>query len=62
MSVSWADAARAIRLALEAPFPPRLEVMHVLADLPHGQFTNEKVKRLLGWKPRDGLERQLEYD
>ena len=59
MSVSWSDAARAIRRALDVPFPPCLEPMHVLADLPHGQFTNEKAKRLLGWAAMDSLERQL---
>ena len=25
--------------------------------MPHGRFSNEKTKRLLGWEPRDRLER-----
>jgi hypothetical protein len=58
MAVSWADAAEAIRLALDAPLPSPFEVMHVFADLPHGKYTNEKAKRILGWQPRDRLEAQ----
>lgn len=26
------------------------------AGLPHGKFTNEKAKRILGWRPTDNLE------
>lgn len=57
MTVSWADAGYAIRRALEVPVLPRpYEVFHILADLPHGKYSNEKAKRLLGWQPRDSLE------
>jgi hypothetical protein len=43
--------------ALEVP-PLRspFEGFLILADLPHGKYSNEKAKRLLGWQPRDTLE------
>ncbi len=56
-SISWADAGHAIHAALHAPPLPRpFEVMHLVTDLPHGRFSNEKTKRLLNWEPRDRLE------
>jgi nucleoside-diphosphate-sugar epimerase len=56
MTVSWADAARALRRALEVPsLPAPFEIIHILADLPHGKYANAKAKRLLGWQPRDSL-------
>jgi nucleoside-diphosphate-sugar epimerase len=55
--VSWADAAEAVRGALRAPaFPRPFEVFHILADLPHGKYRNERAKRLLHWQPRDKLD------
>jgi hypothetical protein len=55
-SISWRDCANAIALAARVPSLPRpFETMHVLADLPHGKFRNEKAKRLLGWQPHDDL-------
>ncbi|MGH2355337.1 MAG: NAD-dependent epimerase/dehydratase family protein, partial [Chloroflexota bacterium] len=58
MTVSWDDAGHAMRRALEVPALPRpCEVFHIVADLPHGKFSNEKAGRLLGWRPRDTLER-----
>lgn len=55
-AVSWRDAARAIRRALEMPaLPSPYEVLHVNADLPHGKHTNRKAKEVLGWRPRDDL-------
>jgi hypothetical protein len=57
MSVSWGDAARALRAALEAPsLPSPYEYFHIVADLPHGVFPNDKAKRLLGRQPLDTLE------
>ena len=54
---SWDDGAQAIRQALRAPsFPRPYEVFHILADLPHGKYTNDKAKRLLNWQPRDRFE------
>ncbi len=56
-AVSWRDAARAIRRALEVPhLPEPFEVLHVNANLPHGRFTNGKAKRVLGWQPVDTLQ------
>ncbi len=53
LSVSWDDAARAIRCALEVPtLPSPYEYFHIGADLPHDVYPNEKAKRLLGWEPR----------
>ena len=57
-SVTWEDAARVIVPALDVPLgdlPTRSEIFNVLCDLPHGQFTNEKTKRILGWMPTDNL-------
>lgn len=55
-AVSWRDAARAIRHALEVPeYPSPYEVLHVNADLPHGKYTNRKAKKVLGWRPLDDL-------
>jgi nucleoside-diphosphate-sugar epimerase len=57
-AVSWEDAGRAMQRAVEAQaYPSPFEVMHILSDLPHGKFSNEKAKRLLDWQPRDRLER-----
>ncbi|MCS7054659.1 MAG: NAD-dependent epimerase/dehydratase family protein [Thermoflexales bacterium] len=57
LTISWSDAARAIRCALEvAELPAPFEYFHIGADLPHGVFRNDKAKRLLGWQPRDRLE------
>ncbi len=57
LSVSWADSARAIRCALEAPsLPTPFELFHIGTDLPHDNFSNAKAKRLLGWRPQHTLE------
>ena len=56
MTISWEDAGLAMRRALEAPsLPGPFEIFHILADLPHGKYSNAKAKRLLGWRPRDTL-------
>jgi nucleoside-diphosphate-sugar epimerase len=55
--VSWSDTGQAIRAAVEAPpMPNRYEPFIITADLPHGKFSAEKAKRLLGWQPRDAFE------
>ena len=57
LSVSWEDAARAVRCALEvASLPSPYEYMHIGTDVPHGVFRTQKAKQLLGWQPRDMLE------
>ena len=58
-TVSWSDAAVAFSRALDInlrELPSRCEVFFVFPDLPHQKFTNEKVKRILGWEPQDRLE------
>jgi nucleoside-diphosphate-sugar epimerase len=56
MTISWEDAGLAMRRALETPLlPTPFEIFHILADLPHGKYSNAKAKRLLGWEPRDSL-------
>jgi nucleoside-diphosphate-sugar epimerase len=56
-SVSWEDAAAAMRQALHAPsFPHPFELFHILADLPQGKYRNDKAKQLLAWQPRDRME------
>lgn len=59
-TVSWRDAAEACRLALDIDLDTldsRSESFFIFPDLPHGKFSNEKAKRVLGWKARDTLER-----
>jgi nucleoside-diphosphate-sugar epimerase len=51
--VSWEDTGRIVRAAVEAPaLPNRYEPFIVTGDLPHGKFSAEKAKRLLGWQPQ----------
>lgn len=57
LSVSWQDAARAVRAALEAEtLPHAYEYFHIGVDLPHGVFVTEKAEKLLGWQAQDLLE------
>ena len=37
-------------------FPRPFEVFHIVADLPHGRYRNERSKQLLHWQPRDSLD------
>jgi nucleoside-diphosphate-sugar epimerase len=56
LTISWDDAARAVRAALVVPtLPEPFELLHIGADVPHGVFPNAKAKRLLGWHPQDDL-------
>ena len=58
-AVTFADAARAIGRTLEVDLetlPSRNELFFIVADLPHGAFSNTKARRLLGWQPQDSLE------
>ena len=57
-SVTWEDTGRAFASALSVDLdtlPSRWESFFVFADLPHNKFDNEKVKRLLGWRPTEDL-------
>ena len=56
--VTWADAAEAIRCALDLDLktlPSKCEAFNIFTDMPHQKFSNEKTKRLLGWRPKDNL-------
>ena len=58
-TISWRDAAEAIRCALYVEMdklPSRSEVFFVFPDLPHQKFSSEKARRLLGWEPKDQLD------
>ena len=57
-SVSWRDAAEAVRLGLTvdlASLPSKCEVFNIFTDLPHQKFSNEKTKHVLGFAPQDDL-------
>jgi nucleoside-diphosphate-sugar epimerase len=58
-SVTFPDAARCVRAMLEvdlAALPSRCETFFCTTDLPHGRYSNQKAKAILGWEPRDKLE------
>jgi len=58
-TVTWSDAATAFTCALDIELdklPSRCEQFFISADLPHGKWSNEKTKRILGWRPKDRLE------
>jgi hypothetical protein len=53
--VSWSDAAEAFRLALEIELdklPSRCEAFFIHDDLPQDKFSNEKARRILGFRPQ----------
>jgi hypothetical protein len=57
-AVSWQNGAEVFRLGLQIDFealPSRCEVFYVFTDMPHGKFSNDKVKRVLGWTPREDV-------
>ena len=57
-ATSWEDTGAAFPCALRAPTPPNpYEVFDIVADLPHGKFSNAKAKRLLGWTPEFNFKR-----
>tara|TARA_B100000029_G_scaffold487970_1_gene544006 strand:- start:2 stop:763 length:762 start_codon:yes stop_codon:yes gene_type:complete len=58
-SVTWTDAANAIKLALEInlnKLPSRSENYFINSNLPHNKFSNKKAKNILGWKPTKNFE------
>jgi nucleoside-diphosphate-sugar epimerase len=56
LTVTWADAARAIRAALAvSELPSPYEVFTINADLPHGVFSNHKARKVLNWQPQEDL-------
>lgn len=55
---SWANAAEVFPLGLEIDLnklPSACEVFYIFTDMPHGRFSNEKAKRILGFQPRDDI-------
>ena len=57
-SISWQNAAEIFRLGLEIDLnrlPSACEVFYVFTDMPHGRFSNEKAKRILGFEPKDDI-------
>jgi len=59
-SVTWEDAGAAFSAAIKMDvdqLESNCEIFNVFADLPHGQFSNEKTKRILGWKPTDNMDK-----
>ena len=57
--VVWQDSAQAFRPALTIDLdtlPSKCEIFNIFADIPHNKFSNEKAKRILGWRPTDDLE------
>jgi len=58
-SVTWTDAAEAIKLALEIDLkklPTRSESYFINSNLPHNKFSNKKATRILGWNPTKDFE------
>ena len=58
-SVTWTDAAEAIKLALEInlnTLPSRSESYFINSNLPHNKFSNKKAKNILGWQPTKDFE------
>jgi len=56
--LSWKNSGEIFPLGLEIPLeklPSRCEIFNILADMPHGQFNNEKAKRILGFQPWNDL-------
>jgi hypothetical protein len=52
--ISWQNAAQVFPLGIDIPLeqlPSRFETFNILTDLPHGQFRNDKAKRILGFEP-----------
>ena len=57
-AISWQNGGEVFPHGLEIPFeqlPSRFETFFIFTDMPHGRFTNDKAKRVLGWEPRDDV-------
>lgn len=57
-AVSWENGGEVFKYGLEIDFaklPSRFETFFIFTDMPHGRFSNEKAKRILGWEPRDDI-------
>lgn len=52
-AIAWQDGGTVYPYGLEIPFeklPSRFETFFIFQDMPHGRFSNEKAKRILGWQ------------
>ena len=55
-SITFADAGRALRAALEVPsLPSPYEEMNLCADVPHGVFSPRRAREVLGFVPSDAM-------
>ena len=57
-AITWSDAAEAFEPAITIDadlLPSKCETFFVFTDLPHGRFSNEKAKKILGWEPKNNL-------
>ena len=57
-AISWQNAATIFPLGLKIALqdlPSRCEVFNIFTDMPHGQFRNEKAKRILDFEPWDDI-------
>ncbi len=56
--VTWSDAGRAVRLALEIDpgrLPSKCEVFFIFGDIPQQKFLNDKARRILGFEPEGNV-------
>ncbi|MCB0061342.1 MAG: NAD(P)-dependent oxidoreductase, partial [Caldilineaceae bacterium] len=57
-AISWQNAATIFPLGLQIALedlPSRCELFNIFTDMPHGQFSNEKAKRILGFQTWDDI-------
>lgn len=57
-AISWQNAATIFPLGLQIALeklPSRCELFNIFTDMPHGQFSNEKAKRILGFEAWDDI-------
>lgn len=57
-SASWQNSAEIFPLGLEIDLdalPSQCEIFFIFTDMPHGRFSNEKAKHILGFQPRDDI-------
>ena len=57
-AISWQSGGEVFPYGLDIPLenlPSRFETFFIFSDMPHGRFSNEKAKRILGWQPRNDV-------
>lgn len=56
--VSWADTAQIFHRALVTEsLPSNFEIFNITSNLPHGKYSIEKARQLLGYQPKDDFAR-----